>query len=413
MEHLCIYKGKVRDVYMLGDEYLLMKATDRVSSFDKNVGVIPGKGVLLNKMSQFWFNKTKHIIDNHLLSVNDNVMLVKRCIPFKIEVVVRGYITGNTSTSLWTQYNSGVRNYCGISLPEGFKKNQKLPEPIITPTTKGITDKPMSKEELIEQGYISEEECNYVFKKAMELFLFGQKLVSEADLILVDTKYEFGKTLDGKIILIDEVHTCDSSRYWKQSSYQHRFSNDLEPEKFDKDLVRDWLKSNNKEYISDEIVKKTYEGYKQFYAAISSIKTPSPTNNLIVIISGSESDYPHINKLIKCINKESLSYVSYVASAHKDPRKVLQILDEYKNKYLNTRDRKIVFVTIAGKSNALSGMVAANSIFPVIACPYFATETAMILNIHSTLQCPRKVPVMTVLEPENVVLCIKKMWNIR
>ena len=140
MEHLCVYRGKVRDVYEIGNEHLLMKATDRVSSFDANVGVIPGKGVLLNKMSQFWFDKTRHIIDNHLISTKQDVMLVKKCIPFKIEVVVRGYITGNTTTSLWTQYNNGVRNYCGIELPEGLQKNQILSEPIITPTRSLLID---------------------------------------------------------------------------------------------------------------------------------------------------------------------------------------------------------------------------------------------------------------------------------
>ena len=275
MEHLLIYEGKVRNIYKLGEKHLLMKASDRVSSFDRNIGIIPGKGELLNKMSEFWFNKTNHIIENHLITTQNDVALVHKCTPFKIEVVVRGYITGNTDTSLWSHYNKGERIYCGIEFQDGLIKNQKLETPIITPTTKGKVDKPISKSDIVKEGYMSQEECDYIYKKALELFKFGQKLADKAGFILVDTKYEFGKTIDNKIILIDELHTCDSSRYWVKNSYIDRFNNNIEPEKLDKDCVRDWVKSQCDPYndfipsLPKSIITKAYDSYKYFYDTIS------------------------------------------------------------------------------------------------------------------------------------------------
>jgi len=274
MDHLRIYEGKVRDIYKLGEKHLLMKASDRVSSFDKNIGIIPGKGELLNKMSEFWFNKTKHIIDNHLIATQNEIALVHKCEPFKLEIVVRGYITGNTETSLWTQYEKGERNYCGIEFPDGLVKHQILKQPIITPTTKGKVDIPISRKDIVKEGYMTEEECDFVYKKALELFNYGQKIADNAGFILVDTKYEFGRKSDGKIILIDELHTCDSSRYWLKKTYLEGF----EPEKLDKDCVRDWIKSKCNPYkdnippLPQSIITKAHNSYKYFYDTISSVK---------------------------------------------------------------------------------------------------------------------------------------------
>ena len=170
MEHLLIYEGKVRNIYKLGEKYLLMKASDRVSSFDRHIGTIPGKGELLNKMSEFWFNKTNHIIDNHLITIQNEVALVHRCTPFKIEMVVRGYITGNTNTSLWTHYNNGERTYCGIDFPDGLIKNQKFDSPVITPTTKEKVDRPISKIDIVKEGYMTREECDFIYIKSLDLF---------------------------------------------------------------------------------------------------------------------------------------------------------------------------------------------------------------------------------------------------
>ena len=276
MEELLSYKGKVRNMYNLGNNYYLMEASDRVSSFDKHIGIIPGKGILLNKMSAYWFNKTKHIVDNHLLSDITKFSLVKKCNPIHIEFVIRGYITGNTTTSLWHHYKNGCRNYCGLDIKEGLVKNQKLDKPIITPTTKCNEDKPISKEEILKQYYLTFEELEFIYDKVYKLFEFGQKIASKAGFILVDTKYEFGRDEDNNIILIDELHTCDSSRYWIEESYQSRFNSGLEPDKLDKDCVRDWVKQQCDPYndfippLPKSVISKAYNSYKYFYDTISS-----------------------------------------------------------------------------------------------------------------------------------------------
>ncbi len=271
-----IYKGKVRDVYKKRFHYLIIDTTDRVSSFNKHIGHIPGKGILLTKLCEYFFNKTHHIIPNHLLCSYESRMLVVKCNPFMVEIIVRGYITGNTDTSLWVNYNNGCRNYCGIELPNGLVKNQKLDTPIITPTTKGDVDYPISKEGIVSENLMTRGDCDYVFRKALELFKLGQEIADRAGFILVDTKYEFGKSvIDNEIFLIDEVHTCDSSRYWIKDTYDDKFSKGLEPDKIDKDIVRDYVKSVCDPYkdpipeLPENIIKKAKDNYEFFYDKIS------------------------------------------------------------------------------------------------------------------------------------------------
>ena len=412
MDHLIQYEGKVRNVYKLGEKYLLMKATDRVSSFDRHIGIIPGKGKLLNKMSEFWFEKTRHIIDNHLIDTQDDVALVHKCEPFKIEVVVRGYIAGNTSTSLWTHYNGGNHTYCGLTFPNNLKKNQKLEFPVITPTTKGDVDRPLSKKEIVDEGHMTSEECNIIYRAALELFIFGQKIADKAGFILVDTKYEFGKNSNGQIILIDELHTCDSSRYWLKESYATRFAQGHEPEKLDKDRVRDWVKSKCDPYkdeiptIPEEVITQAHDSYKHFYDTISKIEDIPGSENFVIILSGSDKDCEHVGKIAEALAKRNIQFDSFIASAHRNTRQVLAILEKF-----SSCGKKIVWVTVAGKSNALSGVVAANCKDPVIACPPFNDKTDMSVNLHSTLQCPNEVPVMTVLDPKNVALAIERIFS--
>jgi len=270
-----LYSGKVRNIYEHEDNNkLYIETTDRLSSFDKHICNLENKGKILTLICVFMFNKTKHIISNHYISHINNILVVKKCVPFKIEFVVRGYITGNTKTSLWTHYNNGVRNYCGIEFPNNLKKNQKLVEPVITPTTKDIEDVPISKKEIINKKYMTENECDFVYKKAMELFKYGQKMADNAGFILVDTKYEFGKDENNNIILIDEIHTCDSSRYWIKNTYENKFKNDIEPDKLDKDKIRDWVKNKCNPYtdkipqIPEELKKNTINSYTEFYERI-------------------------------------------------------------------------------------------------------------------------------------------------
>ena len=237
------YEGKVRDNYTFDGKRMII-TTDRISAFDRVLCTIPFKGQVLNQTAAFWFEKTKNIIENHIISIPDpNVMLAKECRPLPVEMVVRGYITGVTTTSAWYNYEKGVRNFCGNILPEGLKKNQKLAKPIITPSTKaehGAHDESVSGEEIIKRKLVDEKMYRQMEKTALALFDFGTKLVAKNNLILVDTKYEFGE-LNGKLVLIDEAHTPDSSRFWINSTYQELFSKGQEPQKLDKEYLRMWL----------------------------------------------------------------------------------------------------------------------------------------------------------------------------
>lgn len=236
------YEGKVRDTYDLGEQLLII-TSDRQSAFDRQIAAIPFKGQVLNLSSAWWFEQTRHLIANHLLAVPDpNLSIVKKCSVFPIEFVVRGYISGTTQTSLWTQYSNGVRQYCGHHFKEGLRKNQPLPEPVITPTTKEKEhDRLISPQEIIDEGWMSERDWQQASAAALSLFHYGTKVAAEQGLILVDSKYEFGKDACGNLVLVDELHTPDSSRYWLAQSYQERFLAGEEPENIDKEFLRLWF----------------------------------------------------------------------------------------------------------------------------------------------------------------------------
>ena len=238
------YEGKVRDCYVRANERVLV-ATDRLSAFDVVIGTIPFKGQVLNQLALYWFEETAHIAPNHVRSVPDpNVMVAHECTPLQAEFVVRAYLTGVTDTSIWRAYERGARTFCGHALPEGMQKNQKLPAPILTPSTKapkGDHDVSVSREELIEMGHISAEDFDRAAAMAMALFAFGQERAAARGLILVDTKYEMGMTPAGELVVIDEIHTPDSSRYWYADDYEARLAAAKEPRSLDKEYVRRWL----------------------------------------------------------------------------------------------------------------------------------------------------------------------------
>ena len=234
--------GKVRDWYPLAGGKRLLVTTDRLSAFDRILACAPYKGQVLNQLAAWWFEHTQDIVANHALSVPDpNVLLATEAEPFMVEVIVRGYITGVTSTALWYRYSLGERQIYGYRFPEGLRKNDRLPQPIITPTTKGGAsghDERLTCAEVVEKGLLDEQTWQAVQQAALQVFQRGQELAQRAGLILVDTKYEFGRAPDGRVMLIDEVHTPDSSRFWKADSYAQRFANGEEPENFDKEFVR-------------------------------------------------------------------------------------------------------------------------------------------------------------------------------
>ena len=253
------YKGKVRDVYTADDKIFLI-STDRQSAFDRNLANIPFKGQVLTQTSAFWFDETKDIVENHIIGVPDpNVAVCKKLNVFPVEVIVRGYITGVTSTSAWTAYEKGERNFCGNILPEGLKKNQKFDKPIITPTTKSDQhDEKISSEEIAKKGLMTHEQWGFVADKALKLFERGAEIAAKNGIILVDTKYEFGYDDKGNIFLIDEIHTPDSSRFWLKDSYEERFLKGEEPENIDKEFLRLWFKEHCDPY-KDKVLPEAPE----------------------------------------------------------------------------------------------------------------------------------------------------------
>ena len=279
--------GKVRDAYFLNDR-VVMVSTDRQSAFDRVLAAIPYKGAVLNSVSAWWFKKTEHLFPNHLISTPDpNVSIVEKCNVFPVEFVVRGYITGTTDTSLWTVYNNGDREYCGNSLPEGLKKNDKLDKPMLTPTTKDkVHDRPVSREEIINLGLMSAEDYDLAARMSLDLFAFGQETAKNNGLILVDTKYEIGTDSKGKIKFVDEIHTPDSSRFWISSSYKERINSGQEPENIDKEFLRLWFAKNCDPYndkvlpdAPDDLVSELSARYILLYELITGEKFIFPNLN--------------------------------------------------------------------------------------------------------------------------------------
>jgi len=272
------YKGKIRDVYTINNDILVMIATDRISAFDTVLPKgIPFKGQVLNQIASSFLDLTSDIIPNWKLSTPDPVVTIgKLCDPIKVEMVIRGYLSGHA----WREYKSGKRSICGISMPEGMKENDKFPHPIITPTTKATVghDEDISREEIISQGLVSEEDYSYLEKKTLALFESGTEYAKNKGLILVDTKYEFGKSKNGEILLIDEIHTPDSSRYFYLSGYEERQQNGEKQKQLSKEFVRQWLIENNfqgKEgqtipNMNEEFINLVSNRYIELYEKITS-----------------------------------------------------------------------------------------------------------------------------------------------
>lgn len=437
-----IYIGKVRDVYQSNNspDELVMVQTDRCSSYNHHVCNIEGKGELLTKTAVWWFNNTNNIINNHLIRSNVNMMYVKKCFPIKLEIIVRAYITG----SLWKYYQSvnGEVNgcsYCGVQFPPGLSENQKLSSPVITPTLKNENDDPTSLNQIIQEEILNEDQLFFIKNKSMELFKFGTECCDRANLILVDTKYEFGFDLNNDIILMDEIHTADSSRFWFKDTYLEAFNTNKQPPKLDKDIIRIFIKNNGllnqlesgndiSLQISNECKTNLISAYKMLYDNItgmnSTFNTNTNTNNdndtdnynyqrfwkytpRVIIIAGSTSDEWHVNNINNDLTKLGLHSDMYYYSAHKNTKKVLEIIDYVENNF-----SKIIWVTVAGMSNALSGVIASNTKFPVIACPPFKDKSDIAIDINSTLRCPSNVPVMTILSPGNVALSAQRIFNL-
>lgn len=277
------YTGKVRDVYSQKDRSILI-ATDRQSAFDIAWCSIPLKGQALNQISAWWFEQIKDIMPTHIIAVPDeNAAVVKRLDMLKIEIIVRGYLTGSTGTSVWVNYNNGVRQYCGNTLADGMKKNQKFPSAIVTPTTKGEHDELIDPAGIIERKLATKAQWDEIHSKALALFKRGQELAAKRGLILVDTKYEMGIDAHGTITIADEVHTPDSSRYWVAASYEKRLAEGKEPESLDKEFFRLWLKDQGFDYgkpkpeITDDVRLMLALKYIQLHEKITGVPFKIPS----------------------------------------------------------------------------------------------------------------------------------------
>jgi len=272
--------GKVRDVY-IQPERLILVTTDRHSSFDRIIAHIPWKGQVLNQVSGFWFQATEDIVPNHIIAIPDpNVTVAKKMKTVPVEAVMRGYLTGVTDTSIWTRYSSGVREFGDLKLPDGMKKNQKLPHPVFDPTTKEEGhDRAITPAQMIEEGLVTKELFEHVKDTAVKLFLRGQEIAAKRGLILVDTKYEFGLDEQGNLVLIDEIHTPDSSRYWQMEGYEEQMAKGEQPKSFDKEFLRLWFKENCDPYkdaklpdAPSELVAELSRRYIQMYEQITGEK---------------------------------------------------------------------------------------------------------------------------------------------
>ena len=294
-----VYHGKVRDVYNINDELMVMVATDRISAFDVILPKgIPFKGQVLNQIAASFLDATSDIVPNWKLATPDPMVTVGlKCEGFRVEMIIRGYLTG----SAWREYKAGCREICGVKLPEGMRENEKFPTPIITPTTKADEghDLNISKEEIIAQGYVSKEDYEQIEKYTYALFQRGTEIAASKGLILVDTKYEFGKK-DGKVYLIDEIHTPDSSRYFYAEGYEEKFEKGLPQKQLSKEFVRQWLIEHNfmnepgqvMPEITDEYAESVSERYIELYEGIVGEKFVKAENaDLAARIEKNVSDY--------------------------------------------------------------------------------------------------------------------------
>ncbi|KGM34744.1 phosphoribosylaminoimidazole-succinocarboxamide synthase [Inquilinus limosus MP06] len=280
------YRGKVRDNYDLPDGRRIIIATDRISAFDRILASIPLKGQVLTQTARFWFEETRDICPNHVLDYPDpNVVVGRRLDILPVEIVVRDYLAGTTGTSVLTLYKAGQREMYGVRLPEGLRDNQRLPQPIITPTSKafdGGHDEPLTPEEIVSQGLLTAAQWQQLSDYAFALFGRGQQIAARHGLILVDTKYEFGTDAEGRIVLADEIHTPDSSRYWLAGSYEDRFARGERPESFDKDFVRSWVAARCDPYrdpipeIPAQVIRDTAQVYVRAYETITGRRFDMP-----------------------------------------------------------------------------------------------------------------------------------------
>jgi len=418
--------GKVREAWRLPGGKRVLVTTDRVSAFDRVLGTIPFKGQVLNQLSAWWFERTRNIVANHMIAVPDaNTMVVRDAAPLPVEVIVRGFLTGVTSTSLWTMYTAGVERPYGLELPAGLAKDDRLLRAVVTPTTKatgGAHDEPLSGAEVVARGLVAPALWAKVEATALALFAEGQRVAEAAGLLLVDTKYELG-LVDGELTLIDEVHTPDSSRYWVKSAWESRTA-DAAPEHLDKELLRKELAAIGYKGdgvappLSDAVRVRLAGRYIELFERLTGEAfvpvlggrarvEAALTKPLVPILMGSRSDLEHGMKVKSSLEAFGIAAELRVASAHKSPALLLEVLEAYE-----ADPRPKVYVAIAGRSNALSGMLCAAVTAPVVTCPPYSDRFGG-ADVFSSLRMPSYVAPALVLDPENAAFFCAKVLGLQ
>ncbi|WP_201979046.1 phosphoribosylaminoimidazolesuccinocarboxamide synthase [Hymenobacter rubidus] len=430
-----LHRGKVRDSLRAPSGDRLIIVTDRLSAFDSVLETaIPHKGAVLNGLANFWFDKTAHIIPNHVIKLVDaNAMLVKEAQPIKVEMVVRQYLTG----SMWRGYQAGQRTFSGVTVPDGLTKNQPFPQAIVTPTTKEESDREITPENLVSEGWVTKELYDQMAVKAQMLFAVGSQLLAEKGIILVDTKYEFG-LLNGKLILIDEMHTPDSSRFWAAEDYAR---NPETAEQMDKEYVRQWLIANKKDgqyprALTPEVTQEASRRYLDIYQRITGEALPTADThgpdaphtgrqdaharvlaNLVQaglvkdawvnIVMGSPADKEHCDKIRRQFEGYDVFTQLRVASAHNVGEAMAGLAEIWNNSI-----EPGVIIAVAGSGNGLGGFLAANVNVPVISCPPHEDFAELALNLNSSVITPSGAPSLTVVRPDNAAQAALRALNI-
>lgn len=405
-----IHRGKVRDSFRVDPETRLIVATDRLSAFDQVLETpIPGKGAALTRMAAYWFEETRRVFPNHMLrTVGERATLVREAEPVRLEFIVRAYLAG----SAWRAYRDGARDVSGVRLPDGLSRNARLPEPIVTPTTKDAHDEEITSADIVRRGFLSESELRELERASLAVFTHAARHLEQRGILLVDTKYEFGR-VDGAFVLIDEIHTPDSSRFWSRDDYER----DPESvESMDKEYVRAWLLAQESAgqrptSLPPQVVAETVRRYYDICRRVTGGE-PGPAGDedlvadlvregllrdgCVVIVMGSPRDREHAERIAAALAPYDVAVRLRIASAHRTPDRVAALARE-----LNEASEPIAVVAVAGLSNGLGGALAANLVRPVISCPPLRSEADILLNLPSSVMMPSRVPALTALRPEN------------
>ncbi|MDO9578532.1 MAG: phosphoribosylaminoimidazolesuccinocarboxamide synthase [Candidatus Cloacimonadales bacterium] len=420
-----IHKGKVRDSIRVDEKTRMIVVTDRISSFDSVLNnLIPNKGAVLNSITNYWFEKTQNIVDNHFIkAVDPNISLVKEAEPIKVEMVVRGYLTG----SMWRGYKNGKREFSGVKTVDGLTQNQKFPSPILTPTTKEKHDREITPEDIVKEGWTTKGIYDKMADISLKLFELGTDDLAEKGIILMDTKYEFG-LIDGEVILIDEIHTPDSSRFWDKEAFE---KDPTKVDSMDKEYIRQWLLNNKvdgevPDILPDDVIKTASQKYVDIYQRILGekfIECKLPLNTRIynrllgaelikdgyvIIIMGSPADLGHCKKIKSHLDKYNVFVDMRVCSAHKNGERLPEITEVYNNSI-----EPGCVIAVAGRSNGLGGALAANLAIPMINCPPFKDKIDMMLNLNSSLMMPSNTPASTVIDVSSAALAALRSLNLQ